>query len=834
MTSVSFRPRPDGQSRRPVVPVPRTPEPAEELVWRDAPAASRHQVVRPRRPRRARPEHRPARAGGLVGWLPAAGRRRRAVGTARPRSGGRRLVSARVEARPADPGTPTTPAPPLAHGRRAFPGAVTSPRSVGSDVTAPWKRGTPRGRRRDARPAATVAVTAAVAGVAVAAGRLTAATSHRLAASARRRLASAALGRPEPAVAFSGRAAPGILLHRATTAGRRALTRGHAVTSYPLGGHNVTACPAPPGRPAPASRRRRAAPAPSAAAALAGVPGRLVRAALESRHPASTAQPPRHRRPAEHPVAAALRRPVTRLYLALGVTWLAFASGLVSLASGIRFADATGELVVVPVVVTVLLHVVIARHEGLRSGRLRPADYAGVLFAVILVAAVVAGRPADELNDAALRRLDLLVLPLVLAAVLVLVLGLRVLVVGAFPLLFAFLTWPYPWTLLEANTIGALARATYGAATWLTGLAGVAEPVRESGDAVLRVGDGAAAFEISVAPACSGFTGIVAYLLLGGGALFLLRGTAARRAAWLATGLVAVWLGTLVRVLLLAATGARWGPDVALQVLHPYAGLTLDVLVFLAMLRLAGTFGLRPAARLAPPEADGAALPPASQVLARLGVVLLVAVTVTVVDRAGAFGAPPPAAVHGVHRQTTLGALRATDPAAAFVGPQRWSRTFFGADSSWNRYRLRSAVPVMGPGVPGGPGGRHRPTVWLDSITVTTAAALDAHPVLECYTFHRGQVLASSPHRLAGGILAEAIVVRRPGGDVWYSLHWQWPVSSAGALRYERVVLMTAQPRRTRAVRGPGGTGGHRVVVDDRVITGLARTADRLLATPSR
>ena len=401
----------------------------------------------------------------------------------------------------------------------------------------------------------------------------------------------------------------------AGSGGERRRARRRGVPVPPMAPWHLAPPPADPGGERRRARRRAAEGSPGRAfRAASGSPsgllsrgsvGVVVRAAAGSSsrvpspdRPPGRARGPRPGRPLRHradgELTAALRRPVTRLYLALAATWLAFGAGLASLAGGLRFSSTTGELIVVPVVVTVLLHVMIARHQGLWNGRLGHGDYVAVLAAVVLAGGVAWWRPAAELNEAALKRLDLLVLPLVLAAVLVLVLGLRVLVVGAFPLLFAFLTWPYPWTLVETHTISGLARVTYTASAWLTDTAGVAEPVRGA-DAVLRVGDGAAAFEISVAPACSGFTGIVAYLLLGGGTLFLLRGHAVRKAAWLVAGLLAVWVATLTRILLLATAGDLWGDGAALQVLHPYAGLTLDALVFVLMLRLAGRFGLSPA-----------------------------------------------------------------------------------------------------------------------------------------------------------------------------------------------------------------------------------------------
>ena len=67
-------------------------------------------------------------------------------------------------------------------------------------------------------------------------------------------------------------------------------------------------------------------------------PGRPPR-----RPPAQAPNPIRHR--GGGVLAAAVRRPVTRLYLALAATWLAFGAGLASLAGDLRFASATGELV---------------------------------------------------------------------------------------------------------------------------------------------------------------------------------------------------------------------------------------------------------------------------------------------------------------------------------------------------------------------------------------------------------------------------------------------------------------------------------------------------------
>ena len=518
-----------------------------------------------------------------------------------------------------------------------------------------------------------------------------------------------------------------------------------------------------------------------------------------------------------------LRRPLTRLYLATSATWLAFGSGLVSLADQLRFSATTGELVLVPVVVTALLHLTVRRRPELWNGRLGHGDWIGAGAGVAVALGILWWHPSVQLNDGAVKRLDLLALPLVLAAGLVLMLGLRVLVAGMFPLLFAFLAWPYPWTVVQGGTVADLAALTYRVSGGLVAATGAGGPLPDAGDNVLRIGRGAAGFEISVAPACSGFTGLVATAIMCGAALCVLRGQVARKLAWLVAGLTVTWLVTLLRIVLLALAGAAAGSGFALGVLHPVAGLLLDSAVFVGMLSTARRFGLRFTAGTAGRPTAGPEYPPprARAVLTRLGVLAGLSGLFAALNLIGVVGPETGAQAARVVAPVDLDVLRRQDPDAAFVGEQAWSREFFGRASAWNRYRLRGRFD------------RRPGSVWVDSIVVDDPTSLQVHSVLECYVFHHSQVVLNRDVHLAGGLNATVTVVRRAEGDIWYSLHWQHPVEGGDGVRYERVVLMTAQPARTGAfaVAGEDPRRAGPVTVDPRVVAGLSGTATRLLGS---
>ena len=325
------------------------------------------------------------------------------------------------------------------------------------------------------------------------------------------------------------------------------------------------------------------------------------------------------------PVAAPAHRsvpPRVRAALAVTAAAVAFAPSLSGLVADLRYGAPTGDLLAVPVVAAVMLDATVRSGRRVWCGRLGHGDLvvAGGLVAAAFVLLLLPVGTAP--NGRWLTRLDLLAHPLVLAAFAVLLLGMRVLAVAVVPLAYGLLVWPWPVTWLNVHAVAPLARATYEtaghAAQWL----GAARMVDVGAENTLRIGTGERAFEVVVAPACSGITGIAAYLVVAGAVLALSHGRLRARLGWLGCGVAAVWLANVVRVTSLAVTGDRWGAPVALDLLHPVAGLALDAVVVVVLVASLHRFGLRwtpfvsepapspqtTAAALAPPSARSLAV----------------------------------------------------------------------------------------------------------------------------------------------------------------------------------------------------------------------------------
>ena len=406
--------------------------------------------------------------------------------------------------------------------------------------------------------------------------------------------------------------------------------------------------------------------------------------------------------------------------------------------------------------------------------------------ALLTVGPVVAGNLYYALRP------DLLAVPLVAVAGVCLLLGVRALVGLVVPLLLLVLTWPLPLRALLEPAAGAATALTAGALRLVLHVVPLASTVDVPGDLRLSVAGPSGAFEVVVASACSGLTGIGGTLLVGLAAQYVLHGSARARVQWLSTAVALAWVLNLVRILLLLAVGRLLGEQVALDVVHPVAGLLLLNASFAVLLLLAPRFGLR-AALASPVPADTPLTDPAPvgermgrATLVRRAAALAVAVGVlgtlnTVLPAtSGAYDAADPAAASAADRPVALPGYT-TGPAQA----QPWSRVYYGAGSDWTRSRL---TPT---------GQRPAPSIWVDSVTTDDWAALRAHPLLDCYRFHGFSLARVSRTVLTAGVLADEVVFRRPDdGATWHVLSWQWPVrSSTGTVRHERLVLLASSQR---------------------------------------
>src|SRR5205807_368771 len=261
----------------------------------------------------------------------------------------------------------------------------------------------------------------------------------------------------------------------------------------------------------------------------------------------------------------------------------------------------------------------------------------------------------------------MLTLPLVAAAGIALFFGARALFGFVFPLLFLFLAWPLPYSVLLENVLERITAATVASVELVNRATGVAQ---SEGDGLFRLHHGASGFDVSVASACSGIDSLIGFAIVGVAVLYLVTGPVLRRALWLAAGLCAVWVGNVVRITSILVVARVFGQQAALEWLHPVLGLVVinvvAVLLWLALPR----FGLRARSPFTPSVSDtpiGRMVPEAERatpraILARGAVFAVVALGLGVADGqlsgiAAAFandGLPPVIRCYDFHNEDVL------------------------------------------------------------------------------------------------------------------------------------------------------------------------------------
>ncbi len=499
---------------------------------------------------------------------------------------------------------------------------------------------------------------------------------------------------------------------------------------------------------------------------------------------------------------AVRRSATTAVLVCLGVA-LATLPSLAASVDDLRYGAALAELGLLPYAALALLLLAALRHPW--AAQLRPgtADVLVAAAALLAAAAVLLVGPVALDNLAYAVRTDLLAVPLVLLAGVCLLFGVRAVVAFPVPLLAALVAWPLPWRALLTPAVGAVEGLTRAALDSLvTAAPWLARRVPVDGDLRLRVDGPGDPFDLVVATPCSGATGMTAVVLTGLVLQYVLHGRPRARATWLLTALVAAFAANLLRLTLLLLVGRVAGERVALDVVHPVAGLVLLNLLLAGLLGGSERFGLRLGLRpevsggtplTAPaPRADRMAAP----VLLRRATALLVACGVLACLGTGvgstrsAFAGPLPAAEafgsapYGVEGLTVTSAQE-----------QRWAQRYYGEGSRWTRYRLRPQAASLGF------------SVWLDAVATPGWAPLRAHPVLDCYRFHGFTLVSVRRPELPGGLLADEVVYRDDEGATWHVLSWTWAVRDAArGLSLERVTLLASSRRTDLPRTDPGGS----------------------------
>jgi exosortase/archaeosortase family protein len=471
----------------------------------------------------------------------------------------------------------------------------------------------------------------------------------------------------------------------------------------------------------------------------------------------------------------------------------AYQYSLFTLALGLSYQTPLAYLALVPIVAMLLGWVATARSaRSPRAARELPLDFvlgraAGLvlIFAAVCVGLILPARLGPVFW---LDRLDLLVLPIFVGGLVALFYGLRRLWTVKAAILFLFLAWPVPYVLLLGGWLEAFTSFTAGIIRQISTILPLAHPA--SGDPTLFfIEHGATSTAVSIGSACSGVNGLAGFILIGLALMYVVRGRLAARLLWLSLGLVILWFLNIVRIEALFLAGATLGPDVAIDLLHPVAGLVTFNLGVVVMVLLVPRFGLRYAAL---PKRSAVAVPApvvrpgrgsqrrVTVVTLSLGLALsLVAALANIgYARYESLGADP-----GGGPSTRVEIRDATLPgwSTALVEEIPTARQFFGADATWTRL-LQSQT---GPSVL-----RSSRPIYLDVIDTSDSASLAAYGVEDCYNFHGDRIEAQVSADMGGGVTAQVVTYFDPADRAdWSAIWWEWPTTLGGQTMYERIVV---------------------------------------------
>lgn len=475
-----------------------------------------------------------------------------------------------------------------------------------------------------------------------------------------------------------------------------------------------------------------------------------------------------------------------RAFMLIAAVMAAYHYSLISLARGLTLQTPLAYLGLVPVIALGLGWYWAVRRPATGPYDLRLDFALGRLLGFVLVlAALLIGVvvPMTSGLDFWLLRVDLLSLPIFSAGVIALLFGVRQLWNVRFAVLFLFLAWPAPYLAVLADGMTVSVDATIGVLSVIAAVVPLAAPIGGS-DGLFMIGRGDDTIPVAIASACSGANSVVGFALVGVALFAILRGPIRRRVAWLAAGIVLTWLLNVVRIEMIFLVGAIATPQLALNVLHPIAGIIVFNVGLVVMLLVAGRFGLqvRFGDRVPTVERTSAALPRHGRLAAAAAV--LAATLVLGLVNATYAGFQPLGGDQGLPAISGFQPGRAWVPdwTSRQVADYTHGRQFFGEDSTWTRSVYSPlASASMRANVP----------VYVDVINTDDAATLAGYSVESCYSFHGYVVESAQRIELASGLDASLRSYADPRGQTdWTILTWEWPVQQGGGIRYERIVLL--------------------------------------------
>ena len=352
------------------------------------------------------------------------------------------------------------------------------------------------------------------------------------------------------------------------------------------------------------------------------------------------------------------------------------------------------------------------------------------------------------------ERDDLLAVPLVFVALIAIVWGFDAVVAWVMPIVVLGLLWPGVWLEVSGVVGPVLAQLTADATVKVLSWLGFGTSQMPSG-AVLIVGTGARAFSLSISTACSGLSGVLGVLAVGGPIVFDGPGRFWTRILLIGGALTAALVSNIVRIVAIAAVIRSTGLTVASTVAHPLLGIVFFLLI-IGVLAVA-TPGV------------GRVVHERQRILiwgkASVRIVLIVVAIALLVA----------ALEWRLRREFPQSGARITPLPVTLLAPigsapgwqtQRfaqltWAEPLFGAGSQVSLFRISQ------------PG---QPDVWAQVVLTSDAGALAAHSVLDCDLLHGNTILSSERRDVAPGVPADAIVGRDQFGHEFAELIWSQPI----------------------------------------------------------
>jgi exosortase/archaeosortase family protein len=413
--------------------------------------------------------------------------------------------------------------------------------------------------------------------------------------------------------------------------------------------------------------------------------------------------------------------------------------------------------------------------HGLRSepdpSRALPARSADVFIAVCFITVGLACAwlaPTAFGWGSATWRVELLAVPALAVGWICLLLGSRAVWLARRGLFLAALACPvwYAWAVAPVQRLGLwvgwpvvqLAARVSGVST-----------VSSAGLRSIGFPDGTM---VVVGAVCAGASSVLGVGVVLTAVACLLQGSLRRKVAWVAGGCVLAIAGNAVRLGALTVVGARFGPRAALDLVHPWAGVAVSVVVTIVALLVSRRVGLR-----VPPPGNElvlhrlrAAAPTRTVIAAPMAVL---------VAGAAALG------YAGLWRLDRMGGLSATaNHDAAVVLPELaaadgwqlveaepvpWVQQFYG-DATWRRFLLFDpAAPDASP-------------IAVDVTTTRTPDTIDRLDLAACYGFHGRQVT----HVIGDPALPDRPAERfafDEGGATTHVVTWQTRVGGGAVQR---------------------------------------------------